>query len=263
MKVRNQQRRLYTNNGSFWSHVVFEHPATFQTLVMEPERKKEIMDDLIEFSQVEDFYARTSRAWKRGYLLYGPAGTGKSLMIAAMANLLGYDPYDLELMAVKDNTELRKLLIETSSKSIIVIEDIDCSLDLTGQTKEKSKEENEDEKNPMKKLAVDDRETKPSNVTLSGLLNFIDGLCHPWLLAQMVPARGFIFFLGVVSTGLYLLIVYGAASGPWQRNIVIIFSFGFRIERSQRELKGCLAAEGWHLWGGFSSGHGFHRAEQP
>ncbi|PKI46400.1 hypothetical protein CRG98_033204 [Punica granatum] len=132
MKVRNQQRRLFTNNGSSWSHVVFEHPATFQTLAMEPERKKEIMDDLIEFSKAEDFYARTGRAWKRGYLLYGPPGTGKSTMIAAMANLLGYDLYDLELMAVKDNTELRKLLIETSSKSIIVIEDIDCSLDLTG-----------------------------------------------------------------------------------------------------------------------------------
>lgn len=44
-----------------------------------------------------------------------------------------YDLYDLELTAVKDNTELRKLLIETSSKSIIVIEDIDCSIDLTGK----------------------------------------------------------------------------------------------------------------------------------
>ncbi|OWM69785.1 AAA-ATPase At3g28580-like isoform X2 [Punica granatum] len=176
MKVRNQQRRLFTNNGSSWSHVVFEHPATFQTLAMEPERKKEIMDDLIEFSKAEDFYARTGRAWKRGYLLYGPPGTGKSTMIAAMANLLGYDLYDLELMAVKDNTELRKLLIETSSKSIIVIEDIDCSLDLTGQRKEKPKEKDEDEKNPMNKLATDDREAKPSKVTLSGLLNFIDGL---------------------------------------------------------------------------------------
>ncbi|RXH89491.1 hypothetical protein DVH24_031848 [Malus domestica] len=40
-------------------------------------------------------------------------------------------------LAAEDNTELRKLLIDTSSKSIIVIEDIDCSLDLTGQRKKK------------------------------------------------------------------------------------------------------------------------------
>ncbi|MFS7906421.1 hypothetical protein Hanom_Chr01g00058971 [Helianthus anomalus] len=52
-------------------------------------------------------------------------------MITAMANLLCYVIYDLELTAVKDNTELRRLLIETSSKSIIAIEDIDCSMDLT------------------------------------------------------------------------------------------------------------------------------------
>ncbi|KAL0283070.1 UNVERIFIED_CONTAM: AAA-ATPase ASD, mitochondrial [Sesamum angustifolium] len=43
-------------------------------------------------------------------------GTGKSTMIAAMANLLKYDVYDLELTAVKDNTELRKLLIDTGAK---------------------------------------------------------------------------------------------------------------------------------------------------
>ncbi|KAL0385000.1 UNVERIFIED_CONTAM: AAA-ATPase ASD, mitochondrial [Sesamum radiatum] len=65
-------------------------------------------------------------------------------MIAAMANLLDYDVYDLELTSVKDNTELRRLLTETTAKSIIVIEDIDCSLDLTGQrTKRKEKSETE------------------------------------------------------------------------------------------------------------------------
>lgn len=175
IKVRNRQRKLYTNNGSMWSHVVFEHPATFQTLAMEPDKKKEIMEDLTTFSQSEEFYSRIGRAWKRGYLLYGPPGTGKSTMIAAMANLLGYDIYDLELTAVKDNTELRKLLIETSSKSIIVIEDIDCSLDLTGQRRKKiEKEEQVDVKDPREKLIKE--EPKTSQVTLSGLLNFIDGL---------------------------------------------------------------------------------------
>jgi chaperone BCS1 len=109
----------------------------------------------------------------------GPPGTGKSTMIAAMANLLGYDLYDLELTAVKDNTELRKLLIETSSKSIIVIEDIDCSLDLTGQRRKKNvKKEEEEEKDLRERKSgiMEERDGKSSNVTLSGLLNFIDGL---------------------------------------------------------------------------------------
>lgn len=179
IKVRNRQRKLYTNYGCYWSHVVFEHPATFQTLAMEPEKKQEIIDDLNAFSKAEEFYARIGRAWKRGYLLYGPPGTGKSTMIAAMANHLGYDIYDLELTAVRDNTELRRLLIETSSKSIIVIEDIDCSLDLTGQRRKKKKEKKEsgeEEKEPKKKEEKEENENKSSQVTLSGLLNFIDGL---------------------------------------------------------------------------------------
>ncbi|KAI5392963.1 hypothetical protein KIW84_060205, partial [Lathyrus oleraceus] len=128
-----------------------------------------------EKSKAGEFYGRIGRAWKRGYLLYGPPGTGKSTMIAAMANLLGYDLYDLELTAVKDNTELRKLLIETSSKSIIVIEDIDCSLDLTGQrTKKKAKKDDEEERKSG--VMMEEREGRMSQVTLSGLLNFIDGL---------------------------------------------------------------------------------------
>ncbi|KAK1432835.1 hypothetical protein QVD17_09737 [Tagetes erecta] len=177
IKVKNRLRKLYTNNGAQWSHVVFEHPASFQTLAMDPVKKQEIIDDLTTFSNGEEFYNRIGRAWKRGYLLYGPPGTGKSTMIAAMANFLGYDIYDLELTAVKDNTELRRLLIETSSKSIIVIEDIDCSMDLTGQRKKEVKEEEEEVTDAAKKgVKPQENESKTSKVTLSGLLNFVDGL---------------------------------------------------------------------------------------
>ncbi|GLU11166.1 hypothetical protein SLE2022_279280 [Rubroshorea leprosula] len=108
---------------------------------MEQGKKSEIVEDLITFSKAGEFYARIGRAWKRCYLLYGPPGTGESTMIAAMANRLRYDIYDLELAAVRDNTKLRKLLIEASSKSVIVIEDIDCSLDLTLQRRKKTEKE--------------------------------------------------------------------------------------------------------------------------
>ncbi|KAK1432836.1 hypothetical protein QVD17_09738 [Tagetes erecta] len=174
IKLKNRLRKLYTNNGGQWTHVVFEHPASFQTLAMDPVKKQEIMDDLTTFSNGEEFYKRIGRAWKRGYLLYGPPGTGKSTMIAAMANFLGYDIYDLELTAVRDNTELKRLLIETSSKSIITIEDIDCSTDLTSQRKE-SKVLEEKESGSTKKQNKEN-ESKTSKVTLSGLLNSVDGI---------------------------------------------------------------------------------------
>ncbi|XP_066335714.1 AAA-ATPase ASD, mitochondrial-like [Miscanthus floridulus] len=181
--AKNRQRRLFTNNPSsrwssyqerktIWSHVEFQHPATFDTLAMDPTEKASIVDDLRAFTGGKDYYTRVGKAWKRGYLLFGPPGTGKSTMIAAMANFLDYDVNDLELTAVKNNTELRKLFIETKEKSIIVIEDIDCSLDLTAKRQDKKahKESGDDTKTEKKE---DEDDTK---LTLSGVLNFIDGL---------------------------------------------------------------------------------------
>ncbi|XP_078149960.1 AAA-ATPase ASD, mitochondrial-like [Carex rostrata] len=178
--LRRRQRRLFTNSPSsnwdgyetsVWSHVAFEHPATFDTVAMDPKKKSEIIDDLVTFREGKEYYKLIGKAWKRGYLLYGPPGTGKSSMIAAIANFMEYDVYDLELTAVKNNTELRKIFIETTGKSIIVIEDIDCSLDLTGKRKEKKKDDEE-----KKKLPEKEEKDESSKLTLSGLLNFIDGL---------------------------------------------------------------------------------------
>ncbi|KAK0588650.1 hypothetical protein LWI29_003695 [Acer saccharum] len=167
LALKNRQKRMYSNTPCIdwnnwkikWNCVYFDHPATFDTLAMESKKKEEIMNDLKKFSKAKEYYTKIGKAWKRGYLLYSPPGTGKSTMIAAMANFLNYDIYDLELTIVKNNRELRSLLNYTSSKSLIVIEDIDCSLNLTGQRHSKL-----------------DSESKSSEVTLSGLLNFIDGL---------------------------------------------------------------------------------------
>ncbi|XP_068641958.1 AAA-ATPase ASD, mitochondrial-like [Aristolochia californica] len=186
IEVKSRQRKLYTNNptsnwygykSSVWSHVVFEHPATFDTLAMEPRKKEEILQELESFRRGKDFYRKIGKAWKRGYLLYGPPGTGKSTMIAAMANYLDYDIYDVELTAVKDNAALRKLLIETTAKSLIVIEDIDCSEDLSGERKKKVEIPEADQtENPPPPGPGKKEENNISKVTLSGLLNFVDGL---------------------------------------------------------------------------------------
>ncbi|XP_073006226.1 AAA-ATPase At5g57480-like [Typha latifolia] len=178
LRRKNQDRLLYTNSrggamdsrGHPWESVPFKHPSTFETLAMEPERKEEIMADLRDFAEGKAFYQKTGRAWKRGYLLYGPPGTGKSSMIAAMANYLCYDIYDLELTEVHTNSELRKLLMKTTAKSIIVIEDIDCSINLTNRTSSPRPKET-----PMDMRGGEDITSK-STITLSGLLNFTDGL---------------------------------------------------------------------------------------
>lgn len=167
-----RERRLFTNNnGSGWASVPFRHPSTFETLALEPQLKQQIMGDLTAFSNGRDFYQRVGRAWKRGYLLYGPPGSGKSSLIAAMANYLCYDVYDLELTNVSDNSELRPLLIQTTNRSIIVIEDIDCSVDLTADRQRKPVKRS----SRSQEKSIDGGDDN-GRVTLSGLLNFTDGL---------------------------------------------------------------------------------------
>ncbi|KAJ8567037.1 hypothetical protein K7X08_019245 [Anisodus acutangulus] len=190
IQFQNRKQKIYSNNCSedwywygkgMWRDINFEHPATFDTLAMDPKKKEEIINDLVAFSKGKDYYSKVGKAWKRGYLLYGPPGTGKSTMIAAIANFLNYDIYDLELTSVKDNSGLKKLLMETTSKSIIVIEDIDCSIDLTGKRKKKKKKETTSEDQEEDSDSSAEKESSTENkesgkLTLSGLLNFIDGI---------------------------------------------------------------------------------------
>ncbi|KAF5201665.1 Aaa-atpase [Thalictrum thalictroides] len=183
IRRKNQERLLYTNSrggsldsrGYPWESVPFKHPSTFDTLAMDPSKKTELMEDLRDFADGQAFYQTTGRAWKRGYLLYGPPGTGKSSMIAAMANYLGYDIYDLELTEVNTNSELRKLLMKTTSKSIIVIEDIDCSVNFSNRKKPNGKKQFE-AVHPEMRNAGGGGEDGGNTITLSGLLNFTDGL---------------------------------------------------------------------------------------
>ncbi|XP_059639709.1 AAA-ATPase At3g50940-like [Cornus florida] len=150
-----------------WTPINLDHPATFDTLAMEEEMKEMVLEDLERFVQRRELYRKIGKAWKRGYLLYGPPGTGKSSLIAAMANYLKFDVYDLELSELQFDSELRLLLLGTANRSILVVEDIDCTIELQDRiggpedSEKKTKRKSEDE---------DDK------VTLSGVLNCIDGL---------------------------------------------------------------------------------------
>ncbi|KAK8588094.1 hypothetical protein V6N13_087042 [Hibiscus sabdariffa] len=130
-----------------WRSVPFTHPSTFDTLAMESDLKNKVKSDLHSFAKAKQYYHRLGRVWKRSYLLYGPSGTGKSSFVAAMANFLSYDVYDIDLSKVSDDSDLKFLLLQSTSKSLIVIEDLDRFLS-----------------------------EKSTAVSLSGILSFMDGI---------------------------------------------------------------------------------------
>lgn len=151
-------QNLYGNLNDAWLGTTLDHPTTFDTLALDRDLKEFVMEDLERFVKRKEYYRQVGKAWKRGYLLYGPPGTGKSSLVAAMANYLHFDIYDLELGELSSNAELRRLLIAMPNRSIVVVEDIDCTVEF------------QDRSSQSKSGRCD------KQVTLSGLLNFIDGL---------------------------------------------------------------------------------------
>ncbi|XP_028790735.1 AAA-ATPase At2g46620-like [Neltuma alba] len=151
IEQKRKEIKLCVNSGSDensrWRTVPFTHPASFNTVVMDAELKNKVKSDLELFLKSKHYYNRLGRVWKRSYLLYGASGTGKSSFIAAMARFLCYDVYDIDISKVSDDSDLKMLLLQTTSKSVIVIEALDRFLAL-----------------------------KSKAVSLSGILNFMDGI---------------------------------------------------------------------------------------
>ncbi|PWA73733.1 AAA+ ATPase domain-containing protein [Artemisia annua] len=140
-----------------WSSVRLSHPATLESIAMDSDLKKKVKSDLELFLKSKQYYHRLGRVWKRSYLLYGPSGTGKSSFIAAIAKFISYDVYDIDLSKVKDDSDLKMLLLQTTSRSIIVIEDLDRFVTSNNSNSNSS---------------------NLSGISLSGILNFMDGILN-------------------------------------------------------------------------------------
>ncbi|KAL6840615.1 hypothetical protein ACP4OV_029479 [Aristida adscensionis] len=187
LQLRDRALRSFMNDCVSWHGINHHHPATFETLAMDPEIKQSIIADLDRFLGRREYYKRIGKAWKRGYLLYGPPGTGKSSLVAAMANYLRFNVYDLSISEVYTNSGLQKLLIGMPNKSMLVIEDIDCCFAAAASREDGKAPElgdgldADDDTSEFGEDSSPVGKQKPGaplrkGITLSGLLNVIDGL---------------------------------------------------------------------------------------
>ncbi|KNA19712.1 hypothetical protein SOVF_058970 [Spinacia oleracea] len=138
IEQKKKELRVYLNRFSgengvnninpLWRSFPFVNPSSFDNIVLDNEVKSKVKNDLELFLKSKHYYNKIGRVWKRSYLLYGGSGTGKSTFVAAMAKFLSYDLYDIDLSKPFDGSGLKMLLLQTTRKSLILIENLDWYL---------------------------------------------------------------------------------------------------------------------------------------
>ncbi|KAF7338125.1 hypothetical protein MVEN_02037300 [Mycena venus] len=127
-----------------------------QSVVLEPGMAEKIEADIKAFLARRQWYADRGIPYRRGYLLHGPPGSGKTSFIQALAGSLSYDICILNLSerGLADD-KLNHLLSNAPERSFVLIEDVDAAFNKRVQTT---------------------ADGYQSSVTFSGFLNAIDGV---------------------------------------------------------------------------------------
>ncbi|KAJ6452448.1 hypothetical protein C8R45DRAFT_1040672 [Mycena sanguinolenta] len=165
-----------TDKFGNWAKTVTKSRRAFSTLVLPGDMKEMILADAQEFLASEKYYKMAGIPHRRGYLLHGAPGTGKSSTVHAIAGELGIEIYFISLANPGiDDYSLGNLLSNTPSRCILLIEDIDCAFPSREEPDEDEEEEPQRDRNgnPIPR----NRMLPPkSAVTLSGLLNVLDSV---------------------------------------------------------------------------------------
>ena len=95
--------------------------------------QENFFDDLEKFMKSEHNYSKKGLPYKRGYVLHGIPGSGKTSLIKAIANEYQMPIFILDISIIQGNSKLIKIISEISQnisieqKYLLVIEDIDRS----------------------------------------------------------------------------------------------------------------------------------------
>ncbi|KAJ5887112.1 hypothetical protein N7504_011159 [Penicillium tannophilum] len=184
--------RYYSGGSWNWTRCMARSPRPLSTVVLDPEQKQDFIDDIKEYlhPRTRRWYSNRGIPYRRGYLLHGPPGTGKTSLCFAAAGLFGLKLYLLNLNSrALDEDSLASLFSELPNRCIVLLEDVDTAgiTQTRGKTiadvKPKDDEGEEGDIEEIPEEAVDAvvveevaSTAKPDGITLSGLLNVIDGV---------------------------------------------------------------------------------------
>ena len=123
------------------------------TIYIDPEEKRQLVDDVSQFIASEKEYTRFGIPYKRCYLFHGTAGSGKSSLIFAIASLLKRSIAIFNFSTEMNDTTFISAISNLPSERILVFEDIDA-------------------------IFTDRSPIDTNNVSFSALLNVLDGMCR-------------------------------------------------------------------------------------
>jgi hypothetical protein len=163
-EVRDVQRRSHATarKPSFrmldkwgdWERLDDLPSRDLDSVILPAGQMERLTGDVARFLAAEDEYVRRSVPWHRGHLYEGAPGTGKTSVARAIAHHFGMDVWYLPLADVKKDGDLLRLAGRVTPRSMLLLEDIDVFHAATKRDDE-------------------------AEVTLSGLLNTLDGIATP------------------------------------------------------------------------------------
>ena len=150
--------------------------------------KRRSWDDIIYNEQVREtistsvqkffdnvaLYEKLSIPRKLTFLFHGEPGTGKTELTRAIGSMTGYSIYPIAMEGKNVHAFIRALNL-VPKNSIVLLEDVD-SFSTKRQLRDFRTEVGDDETTEVP-VGAEGNQQQPQQMTLSGLLNVLDGIC--------------------------------------------------------------------------------------
>lgn len=145
------------------------------TVVCKKEIKDQILADVDWFKSSRDWYTKRGIPYKKTFILHGVPGTGKTSLIKALASHYEMNLCVINLTQMSD-TQLMLALTSTPQGSFIILEDFDSTKATHARAGLELIKKTPGASDPVPNKSRDVAEPEFTFLTLSGILNALDGL---------------------------------------------------------------------------------------